>query len=79
MGYTNNNLIEKLIIFLFFSATLIIAYFLFDLFLSNCFFEQGCGEYEYLKIITIIIISCIISFCINWITYRTIKSHRVSK
>jgi positive regulator of sigma E activity len=39
-------------------TTVIVVFPLFKLFLGGCFFEQGCGEYEGMMVLGVILASC---------------------
>jgi hypothetical protein len=41
-------------------TTVIVVFPLFKLFLGGCFFEQGCGEYEGMMVLGVILASCAI-------------------
>jgi hypothetical protein len=40
-------------------VTVLTVFPLFKLFMGGCFFEQGCGEYEGIQVIGVILVSCI--------------------
>ncbi len=43
------------------------------LLLGYCYFEEGCGEYETIKLFAAFAGSCAAGFCIGWIVYRAAR------
>ena len=51
------------------------------LFMGGCVFEQGCGEYEELGLIGVLLASCAVGICSGWAVARiiTIAAERLAK
>lgn len=41
-----------------------------DLLMGNCFFEQGCGEHETLKLLGVFVVTCFAAVCVGWLVSR---------
>lgn len=52
-------------------ATAIASFFpIFHLLMGDCFFEQGCGPHEYLQVIGVALVSCLVGFIAAWAVAR---------
>jgi len=55
---------------------------LLKLFLGHCFFEQGCGTHEQLKLAGVFLAACVGGLAIGWIVAKLAKAvveHRSRK
>lgn len=41
-----------------------------DLLMGHCFFEQGCGEHENLKLLGAFVATCFAAVCVGWLVSR---------
>ena len=55
------------------AAAGLFAIFLFQRFMGNCFFEQGCGPSEDLTIVGIVLAAALMGVCAGWLSARLIK------
>lgn len=59
-----------------FAAGAVMAVFLplpiINLTMGDCFFEQGCGRYENLKLAAALVASFILAFCFGSVVFRLI-------
>ncbi|WP_154667559.1 hypothetical protein [Niveispirillum irakense] len=44
--------------------------FVLDLIVGNCFFEEGCGEYENFMLFLVFIGTCLLAACVGWLASR---------
>lgn len=44
-----------------------------DLLMGDCFFEQGCGEYENVKLAGTFVATCFAASCVGWLVSRLVK------
>jgi len=54
-------------------AAIFLFFPVFRVLMGDCFFEQGCGEYEGIKLFVAFLTSCIIGYCVGWSTIRLIR------
>ena len=55
------------------AAAGLFAIFLFQRFMSSCFFEQGCGPNENLTIVGIVLAAALMGGCAGWLSARQIE------
>lgn len=55
------------------AAAGLFAIFLFEPFMGNCFFEQGCGPNENLTIVGIVLAAALMGGCAGWLSARLIE------
>lgn len=41
-----------------------------DLLMGDCFFEQGCGNHENLKLLGAFVVTCFAAVCVGWLVSR---------
>jgi hypothetical protein len=48
------------------ATTLLLMFPMFTLLMGHCYFEQGCGRYEFIKIIGVFIATCVLGAFAGW-------------
>jgi len=54
-------------------ATVVSFFPLFRLLMGECFFEQGCGEYENVQVIGVALASCLVGVVAAWGVARLVR------